>query len=62
MENVTLKVEGSKLVITVDLAKQAGASKSGKSIVIGTSGGNVDVPGHPGVKLGLNVYKPAAQS
>jgi hypothetical protein len=62
MQNMTMKQEGTKLIITVDLAKNAGASKTGKSIIVATSSGNIDVPGHAGMKLGLNVYKPAEQS
>ena len=57
MQNVTMAVSGGKLVITVDLTKTYGASKSGKSITIASTGGNVGVDGHEGVKVGLNVYK-----
>ena len=57
MKNVETKVEHGKLVITVDLATELGPSSSGKSIIIGTTEGNVDVPGAPDVKFGLNVYR-----
>lgn len=60
MKNVELRVEGSKLVITVDLVQEHGPSSSGKSVVIATTAGNVSVPGHE-IKLGLNVYKPVAK-
>ena len=56
MKNVEIKVEQGKLVITVDLTKELGPSESGKSIMIATTEGNVDVPGTPHVKMGLNVY------
>jgi len=59
MTNVIMKVEGGKLTITADLTKEFGRSKSQKSIVIATTGGNVPVEGHEGVKVGLNVYKGA---
>jgi hypothetical protein len=59
MENVDLKVVKNKLTITVDLSKQSGISKSGKSRVIATTSGNVTIPGTDDVKLGLNIYKPA---
>ena len=59
MTNVIMKVEGGKLTITADLTKEFGRSKSLKSIVIATTGGNVAVEGHEGVKVGLNVYKGA---
>jgi len=55
--NVEMKVvEGSKLVITVDLSKPGELSSSGKSLVIGSTEGNVSVPDKPEVKVGLNVY------
>jgi hypothetical protein len=47
-------VEGSTLTIVIDLSNDAGPSKSGKSLVIATTSGNVDIGN--GVKLGLNVY------
>ena len=57
MKNVDVKVEHGKLVITVDLATDLGPSASGKSVMIATTEGNVDVPGAPDVKFGLNVYR-----
>ena len=57
MKNVEVKTEHGKLVITVDLAKDLGPSASGKSIMIATTEGNVDVPGVPDTKFGLNVYR-----
>jgi hypothetical protein len=56
MKNVEMKVEHGKLLITVDLAKEVGPSSSGKSMIIATTEGNVDVPGAADVKIGLNVY------
>ena len=58
MQNVETKIEGKKLVITVDLSKDFGRSKSGKTIIIGSSQGNVNIDGPNGsVTMGLNVYK-----
>jgi hypothetical protein len=57
MKNVELKVEHGKLTITVDLSKELGPSASGKSIIIATTEGNVEVPGTPDTKIGLNVYR-----
>jgi hypothetical protein len=57
MKNVETRVEQGKLILTVDLTKELGPSSSGKSIIIATTEGNVDVPGAPGVKLGINVYR-----
>ena len=57
MKNVTMETKGQNLVLTVDLSKSFGASSSGKTIIIGTTEGNQPIPGHPGVSVGLNVYK-----
>lgn len=57
MKNVTMETKGQNLVLTVDLSKSFGASASGKTIIIGTTEGNQPVAGHPGVSVGVNVYK-----
>ena len=57
MKNCEMKVDGDILTITVDLSKEFGKSSSGKSIIIGTTGGNVSVPEKEDVKVGLNVYR-----
>ena len=62
MKNVELSVEGDKLIITVDLKQDFGPSASGKSITIASTEGNVALPGHEEIKIGLNIYKPRAKS
>lgn len=57
MKNIEMTIDHGKLVITVDLATELGPSASGKSIIIATTAGNVDVPGAPDVKIGLNIYR-----
>jgi len=57
MKNVEMDVQGNFLIMKVDLSKNFGASKSGKSVVIASSEGNVSVPGRPEIKIGLNCYK-----
>jgi hypothetical protein len=57
MENIELKVEGKKLILTVDLTKEIGPSSSGKNTLIASTEGNANVPGLEGVKVGLYVYK-----
>ncbi len=59
MKNVEMKVEGTRLIITVDLTKEFGMSSSGKNVIISTTEGNQTVPGQEekGVKIGLNVYR-----
>ncbi|MGE4375099.1 MAG: hypothetical protein AB7D01_05260 [Methanoculleus sp.] len=57
MKNVDMTVEGDRLVITVDLAQEFGVSKTGKSITIASTEGNVSVPGKEEIKIGVNVYR-----
>lgn len=57
MQNVDMKVTGNKLVITVDLSKKHGLSKTGRSEIIASTQGNQTVPGKDGVMIGLNIYK-----
>lgn len=57
-ENLKMSVSGGKLTIEVDLKKEQGPSKSGKNIIIATTGGNMEVPNGMGAKIGLNIYKP----
>ncbi len=57
MKNVEMKVEGKLLTIKVDLSKEFGLSKSGKTTIIASSGGNKPVPGNESIKIGLNIYK-----
>jgi len=60
MENIEFEVQGDQLMIVIDLSQEQGESASGKSVIIATTGGNVSVPGHEAVKIGLNVYRPVA--
>jgi hypothetical protein len=53
-EGFTARVEGNKLIITVDLDREGTPSKSGKSLVIATTRGNVRIGN---VSVGLNVYR-----
>ena len=55
MENIELKVGGTKLILTVDLSKEIGPSSSGRNTLIAGTEGNANVPGFEGVKVGLNV-------
>ena len=54
MKNVETKIEGTKLIITVDMSKSFGPSKSGKTIIVASTEGNTKVGD---VTVGLNVYK-----
>lgn len=57
-KNVETKVEGNYLTIKIDLTKDLGQSKSGKSTMIGSTGGFTTVSTPKGdVKLSLNCIK-----
>jgi len=56
-QGVKYSIEGDDLLIRVDLRAQGVRSASGKTVVIASSRGNVQVI--PGVFLGLNVYRKA---
>ncbi|MBN1195762.1 MAG: hypothetical protein JXA08_10585 [Methanomicrobiaceae archaeon] len=57
MKNVEMKMNGDTLVITVDISKDFGPSKSGKSITIASTEGNISLPDHDDIKIGLNIYR-----
>lgn len=54
--NIKYRVEGGKLVLEIDMNKEQGASKSGKSVIIASTNGNAAV-GTTGLTLGLNLYR-----
>jgi hypothetical protein len=56
MKNAEMQVDGDTLTITVDLSKELGPSKSGKTTIVATSEGNKSIPGRE-EKIGLNIYK-----
>ena len=57
-KNIETRVQGEKLVITIDLSKNFGLSGSGKSLIIASTEGNISVPGREDLKIGVNVYRP----
>jgi hypothetical protein len=56
MQNVKWEVKDNKLIIEIDLTKEFGASKSGKTISIASTRGNQKIEGTNAI-IGLNVYK-----
>jgi hypothetical protein len=56
MKNVAMDLQENNLIITVDLSKEFGPSKSGKTIIVASTEGNKTVPGRT-EKIGLNVYR-----
>jgi len=57
MDNIQIEVKDNKAIITIDLSKDFGPSKSGKTIVVASTRGNVPIPGAETIHLGLNCYK-----
>ena len=56
MQNVKYEVKDDKLIVEIDLTKEFGLSKSGKTITIASTRGNQKIEGTDAV-IGLNVYK-----
>ena len=56
MKNIEMTVEGETLIIKIDLSKDFGPSKSGKTIIVASTEGNVSVLERD-EKIGLNVYR-----
>ena len=57
MKNCVMNLSGNILTITVDISKEFGKSSSGKSIIIGSTEGNVSIPEKEDIKIGLNIYR-----
>lgn len=60
MKNVKMTVDGDKLTIEIDLTKDFGLSKTGKTSVVASTGGFAEVDGKPGLKLNLNLNRKAS--
>ena len=60
MRNVKMSVKDNTLTITIDLSKELGESKSRKSMLVASTGGNVLI-GDDGIKIGVNCYKPKSE-
>jgi len=56
MKNIEMQVAGNVLTIKVDLSKNLGPSKSGKTTIIATTAGNISIPGTD-AKAGINIYR-----
>jgi hypothetical protein len=54
--NLTVSPDGKTATIVLDLTKDFGKSKSGKSTTVASTEGNLTIPGTD-VKLGINAYR-----
>ena len=64
MKNIEGKIEGTKLHFTIDLSKELGPSKSGKTTMVATTSGNKSLTEliqgskkYSDIYLGVNCYK-----
>ena len=61
MKNIDIKYDDKKGLIhlVIDVKKEIGPSKSGKTIMVATTEGNTSlpIPGVGTIKLGVNCYK-----
>jgi hypothetical protein len=57
MENISMKREGSRLLIEIDLARTIGPSSSGKTTIVATSHGNARIPGAEETFIGINCFR-----
>ena len=53
--NVEFEIEGQYVTLVIDLNAQTEPSKSGKTLIVATTGGNKPIG--DGFVLGLNLYK-----
>jgi len=58
MKNIKMSVNSDILTIEIDLKKDFGQSKSGKSIIVASTQGNTSVP-DTDFKIGINCFKGA---
>ncbi|MGI6154166.1 MAG: hypothetical protein ACOYJB_10140 [Christensenellaceae bacterium] len=61
MKNVEMSVKENILTVEIDLSKDLGPSKSGKTNIVATTGGNVPISGRE-EKIGINVFRPTKPS
>ncbi len=57
MHNVKIERQGHMLVLTIDTRAHGRPSVTGKSDIVASTEGNVEVPG-TNMKLGLNIFRP----
>jgi hypothetical protein len=58
MKNIEASVEKNILTVRIDLTKEFGLSSTKKTVIVASTEGNMAVPGHEEIKVGINAYKP----
>jgi hypothetical protein len=62
MENCAMWAEGDGLhIVVLDLSKKLRKSSTGASWIVASSTGNVQAPGKPTVKVGINLFEKVAE-
>jgi hypothetical protein len=56
--NVQSELDGTTLILRIDLAADAPPSKSGKSLLVASTGGGANLGDVAGTKVNLSVYRP----
>jgi len=56
MQNIEMSVDGNILTVKIDISKRQGKSKSGKTVIIASTGGNMPIPESNDIKIGVNCY------
>jgi hypothetical protein len=57
MQNISMRRDGDRLVIEIDLKQNLGPSASGKTVIVATTRGNQSVPGDENTVVGLNCFR-----
>ncbi|HXD23216.1 MAG TPA: hypothetical protein VN613_07640 [Gemmatimonadaceae bacterium] len=57
MTNLTMKRQGNRLIIEIDLGVSGTPSSTGKTQLIASSRGNTPIPGCNGYYIGVNCFK-----
>ena len=54
-ENIVGEIVNDKLTITINMKHRGGLSKSGKTVRVASTEGNIAIPG-TSIRIGLNAY------
>lgn len=57
MQNITLRRDGTKLILEIDLSKDFGPSASGKTIIVASTRGNAPIPDTEDTFIGINCFR-----
>lgn len=61
-KNIDAEIQGNYLVVRINLAHRFGLTKSGKSEIIATTGGNIPIKQGRPERITITVYAPKGES